>query len=65
MMSYSGGKLPFLHIVHTETVVPMSSTHKVLAVRGEDKQSARDVDVLCKWSSNVLPPGPRKIEKHM
>lgn len=39
----------------SEAVVPVTSRHQVLVVRGEDKELVRDFKIVGKWSTNIVP----------
>ena len=49
--------------VHPQAVVPVTSRHKVLVVRRENKKFVGYFKVVSKRPSNVVPPRPKGTEK--
>ena len=62
-MWHPGCDLCSLNGVHPQAVVPVTGRHKVLVVRGENKEFVRYFKIVSKWPSNVVPPGPTVTKK--
>jgi len=63
MVWYSSQELVLLHRVHSEAVVPMAATHKVLAVGGQHKQVGIHLYILGKGTIHIYPSGSGQKRK--
>lgn len=55
VMQYSGSDVGPLNGVHSQAVVPVTSCHKVLIIKREDKEFVRDFKIMGKRSTHVVP----------